>query len=202
MPRSTPEQVTVEKSPSYFITEEVPQRIHDMSSTVKLLLVVRDPVQRAISDHTQSLSKGKTRTLEQRIMKETDPGAVDPESYIVKIGLYAKHFRRWLDSFPRSQILIVSGEDLVTKPADVMADVQEFLNLEKIVNEDYFFFNETKGFPCLKRDPHEAVPKCLDGSKGRHHPDVNPEILEKLRRFYKPYNEQFYKLVNVNFHWR
>ena len=201
MPKSTPEQITIEKSPSYFITEEVPQRIYNMSSTVKLLLVVRDPIQRAISDHVQSLSNGKVRTLEQRIMKEKEPSEIDPESYVIKIGLYAKHFQRWLDAFSRSQILVVSGEDLVTKPADVMSNVQEFLNLEKVVNEDNFFFNETKGFPCLKRDPKEPVSRCLSESKGRPHPDVNPVTVEKLKNFYRQYNEQFYKLVNVDFHW-
>ncbi|PIK47450.1 hypothetical protein BSL78_15701 [Apostichopus japonicus] len=165
MPRSTPEQVTVEKSPSYFITEEVPQRIHDMSSTVKLLLVVRDPVQRAISDHTQSLSKGKTRTLEQRIMKETDPGPSTRE-----LHRQDRVIRETLSALVGLLPPISDLDRERRRPRDEagrrQADVQEFLNLEKIVNEDYFFFNETKGFPCLKRDPHEAVPKCLDGSKG------------------------------------
>lgn len=201
MPKSLPEQVTVEKSPSYFITPGVPQRIKNMSSSVKLLLAVRDPVQRAISDHAQSLSNGKIRTLEERVMKETNKREVDPESYIVKIGMYARHYRQWLMHFPKSQILLVSGEELVTDPAKVMADVQKFLNLEEVINEDYFFFNETKGFPCLKRDPNEAVPKCLDGSKGRPHPNVDPVVLETLRRYYKPLNEEFYKLVGTDFHW-
>lgn len=202
MPKSTSEQLTIEKSPSYFITEEVPDRIHHMSSSMKLLLVVRDPVERAVSDYAQSLSKGRTSLFEQRIMKETNPGEVDPNSYIVNIGLYAKHLRRWLDVFPKSQILVVSGEDLVRKPAEVMVAVQEFLNLEKVVDEKYFLFNETKGFPCLKRDPNEPVPKCLNGSKGRQHPNINPETLEKLRNFYRPYNEEFYKLTSTDFHWR
>lgn len=57
MPPTIEGQITMEKTPSYFITKEVPKRVHLMNPTVKLLVVVRDPVTRAISDYTQAASK-------------------------------------------------------------------------------------------------------------------------------------------------
>lgn len=77
MPATIEGQVTMEKTPSYFITKEVPQRVHHMNPGTKyvyilsfaferksvilfwnrLLVVVRDPVTRAISDYTQAASK-------------------------------------------------------------------------------------------------------------------------------------------------
>ena len=54
MPPTLEGQVTMEKTPSYFVTREVPQRVRQMNPNTKLLVVVRDPVTRAISDYTQS----------------------------------------------------------------------------------------------------------------------------------------------------
>lgn len=54
MPPTLEGQVTMEKTPSYFVTREVPQRVHQMNPNTKLLIVVRDPVTRAISDYTQA----------------------------------------------------------------------------------------------------------------------------------------------------
>jgi [heparan sulfate]-glucosamine 3-sulfotransferase 3 len=54
MPPTLEGQVTMEKTPSYFVTREVPQRVRQMNPNTKLLIVVRDPVTRAISDYTQA----------------------------------------------------------------------------------------------------------------------------------------------------
>lgn len=53
MPVSRADQVTVEKSPSYFVTPEVPERVWAMNPATKLLLIVRDPVVRLLSDFAQ-----------------------------------------------------------------------------------------------------------------------------------------------------
>ncbi|XP_049775084.1 heparan sulfate glucosamine 3-O-sulfotransferase 6 isoform X2 [Schistocerca cancellata] len=55
MPPTLEGQVTMEKTPSYFVTREAPQRVYEMSPITKLLVVVRDPVTRAISDYTQAV---------------------------------------------------------------------------------------------------------------------------------------------------
>lgn len=54
MPATLEGQVTMEKTPSYFITREVPKRVHSMNPATRLIVVVRDPVTRAISDYTQA----------------------------------------------------------------------------------------------------------------------------------------------------
>lgn len=49
MPLTTPDQLTIEKSPSYFITKTAPARVHQLDPRMKLIVVVRDPITRAIS---------------------------------------------------------------------------------------------------------------------------------------------------------
>lgn len=63
MPYSFRGQITIEKSPSYFVTPEVPERVRAMNASIKLLMIVRDPVTRAISDYTQLKSHAATAAL-------------------------------------------------------------------------------------------------------------------------------------------
>ena len=56
MPPTVEGQLTMEKTPSYYITREVPKRVKNMQGKgkpIKLVVVVRDPVTRAISDYVQ-----------------------------------------------------------------------------------------------------------------------------------------------------
>lgn len=56
MPESELGQVTIEKSPAYFVTSSVPERIRSMNCSIKLILILRDPVTRLISDFSQLVS--------------------------------------------------------------------------------------------------------------------------------------------------
>ena len=53
MPATHDDELTVEKTPSYFVTKSVASRVHNMSADVRLIVVVRDPVTRAVSDYAQ-----------------------------------------------------------------------------------------------------------------------------------------------------
>ena len=53
MPFTFPEHITMEKSPAYFVDEKVPERVRSMNSSIRLLLIVRDPVERTVSDYVQ-----------------------------------------------------------------------------------------------------------------------------------------------------
>ena len=57
MPTSIHGQITMEKTPSYMVTEEAPERVYKMNSNMKIIVVLKDPVERAISDFTQTSAK-------------------------------------------------------------------------------------------------------------------------------------------------
>ena len=50
---SVGKKIVLEKSPRYFARPKVPERVHAFNSSVRLMLIVREPVQRLISDYTQ-----------------------------------------------------------------------------------------------------------------------------------------------------
>ncbi|XP_061740891.1 heparan sulfate glucosamine 3-O-sulfotransferase 3B1a [Nerophis ophidion] len=201
MPKSSQGQLTMEKTPSYYITKEVPARIHAMSKDTKLIVVVRNPVTRAISDYTQTRSKKPDIPSFESLTFKNTSGVIDAAWSAVQIGMYAKHLERWLRYFPMEQLLFVSGERLISDPAGEVARVQDFLRLRRVVTEKHFHFNPTKGFPCLKRPEGNSKPHCLGKTKGRTHPNIDPEVVQRLREFYKPFNRRFYQMIGHDFGW-
>nr|XP_034987592.1 heparan sulfate glucosamine 3-O-sulfotransferase 4-like [Zootoca vivipara] len=202
MPKTLEGQLTMEKTPSYFVTNEAPKRIHSMAKDTKLIVVVRNPVTRAISDYTQTLSKKpEIPTFEVLAFKNRTLGLIDASWSAIRIGIYALHLESWLQYFPLSQIHFVSGERLITDPAGEMAKVQDFLGLKRVVSEKYFYFNKTKGFPCLKKPEDSSAPRCLGKSKGRTHPKIDRDVIQRLRKFYKPFNVMFYQMTGQDFQW-
>ena len=202
MPATIPGQLTVEKTPSYLITKEVPRRIYSMSKDTKLVVVVRDPVTRAISDYTQASSKRPgMKPFEQMAFLNNYTGLVNTSWGAIRIGVYAKYLDRWLKYFPLSQIHFVSGENLISDPATEIAKVQDFLGLKRVVNENHFYFNETKGFPCIKKTEGKGRPHCLGKSKGRLHPETSQQVLDRLRDFFRPFNAKFYQMTGQDFKW-
>ncbi|XP_035472245.1 heparan sulfate glucosamine 3-O-sulfotransferase 2 [Scophthalmus maximus] len=202
MPRTLDSQITLEKTPSYFVTREAPRRISGMSRETKLIVVVRNPVTRAISDYTQTLSKKPDiPTFDELAFKNRSAGLVDASWNAIRIGMYILHLENWLQYFRLSQMHFVSGERLITDPAGEMGRVQDFLGLKRIITDKHFYFNRTKGFPCLKKPESSSQPRCLGKSKGRTHVQIEQEVIEQLQEFYRPFNIKFYETVGHDFKW-
>ncbi|XP_033944519.1 heparan sulfate glucosamine 3-O-sulfotransferase 4 [Pseudochaenichthys georgianus] len=202
MPSTLEGQITMEKTPSYFVTNHAPKRIHTMARDIKLIIVVRNPVTRAISDYTQTLSKKpEINTFEVLAFKNRTLGLIDASWSALRIGIYALHLESWMQYFPLSQMHFVSGERLIVDPAGEMGKVQDFLGLKRIVTDKHFYFNKTKGFPCLKKPEDSSTPRCLGKSKGRTHPKIDPDVIHRLHKFYKPFNMMFYQMTGQNFEW-
>lgn len=165
-------------------------------------MVVRDPVTRAISDYTQAASKkSDMKHFEELAFVNGSYAVVDTNWGPVKIGVYARYLEKWLQYFPLSQLLFISGERLIMDPAYEIGRVQDFLGLKRVVTEKHFYFNATKGFPCLLKSEARSTPHCLGKTKGRNHPHIDIAAIERLREFYRPFNSRFYQMTGINFAW-
>ncbi|XP_031629984.1 heparan sulfate glucosamine 3-O-sulfotransferase 5 [Contarinia nasturtii] len=229
MPHSFRGQITIEKSPSYFVTPEVPERVRAMNATIKLLLIVREPVTRAISDYTQLRSHAATATLPQQppitqqqqqssvpmsvtsstpllsaASKTFEELAILPNGTVneayrpLTISMYHLHMHRWLEVFSREQLLVVNGDQLIEDPVSQLRRIETFLGIEHRISRRNFYFNETKGFYCLRND---TADKCLRETKGRKHPHVDPQVISKLRKFFAEHNQKFYELIGEDLGW-
>jgi len=126
-----------EISPSYFCEAGVPERIHNYAPDAKILVSFRDPVQRALSNHRHEVRVGHFTGADLTF----EAGLKNNPMYVEQ-GRYATHLERWLEYFPREQILVVLQEDIATAPLAVAREVCRFVG----VDEDYEPQGLTKKF--------------------------------------------------------
>ncbi|VDO83488.1 unnamed protein product [Heligmosomoides polygyrus] len=191
MPLTTRDQLTIEKSPAYFHSKMAAERIRALNPAMKIIIVVRDPVMRAISDYTQASSKRKALgvmpTFEDMAVGQCAPWLkTNCSSKVGGVNILKSFVFRWLDNFPMEQIHIVDGERLVTQPALEVSRTERFLGLEPVVKPEHFGVDPVKRFPCVRRP--DASLHCLGKTKGRKHPHVRDDVIRRLRRFYEPEN--------------
>ncbi|KAA0718392.1 Heparan sulfate glucosamine 3-O-sulfotransferase 1 [Triplophysa tibetana] len=200
MPYSYPHQITVEKTPGYFTSPAAPARICAMNPSIKLLLILRDPTERVVSDYTQVYfnrleNRKPVQAIERMLVKN---GALNTRYKAIQRSLYDVHMRNWLQYFPLRQIHIVDGDTLIRDPLPELQRVERFLDLPPRIHASNFYFNQTKGFYCIRSDGHE---RCLHESKGRPHPPVNGTVLRQLRSYLRQHNRDFYRLIGRTFNW-
>ena len=190
------------KVAEYFHRDKVPPRIFAVDKNSKIIVIVRDPIIRMISDYLflqrykpLPFIAEKNYTLSELLL---DPrtGGINKKWGCIERSLYAKHFARWIRWFPKNQILVVNGDDLASNnPANELQRVESFLGLDSHFTQDSFYYNETKGFYCL------TSTGCLGSGKGHVAPSLETKLERKLRAFFRPYNEQFYEYTGINFEW-
>ncbi|CAD5217475.1 unnamed protein product [Bursaphelenchus okinawaensis] len=208
MPFTTPSQITIEKSPAYFISKMVPQRVKRLNPNMKLIVVVRNPITRAVSDYTQAVTRRK-RSISNAFeeMAKCDEinstkchHGINSSWGAIRIGQYHKYLQNWLEHFPMKQFMFVDGENLIRQPANEIRKVEKFLGLTPVVKSSDFVMDKIKGFPCVRK-VNSSTPHCLGKSKGRVHPTVNSDVVKQLQMFYQPENEKFFKMINETFKW-
>jgi hypothetical protein len=187
------QSVTIEKTPHYFIDRHTPERLAHLLPEVKLIVILRDPIIRAVSDYVQIQNRHMSYPTFDEFIARDNFTRWTP----IKIGCYAIYLRRWLKYFPLERIHFVDGENLIHQPWEELEHVQTFLNVSNHIGREHFYFNnEKRGFPCI-RQPNG----CLGSSKGRPHPAISEQTRAKLQRLYSPCNQQLKGLTRRTFSW-
>lgn len=135
-----PDRLLGEKSANYLESASAVDRIRRSLPRVKLIFLLRNPVDRAYSNYLWSRQNGletesfeRALTLEQRREQALPPALryARPHAYFSR-GLYAEHLIRFYDRFPREQILVMRHEDVATCPERAAAAFHRFLGVDEI----------------------------------------------------------------------
>ncbi|KAH3847600.1 heparan sulfate glucosamine 3-O-sulfotransferase 5-like [Dreissena polymorpha] len=203
MPFSFPSDITIEKTPRYFISESAAERIRKFNSSAKLIVIFRNPTTRVISDYTQvyqnKLERNKSIDRFEDLVISERTGRVNTGYKAVRISMYYYHMTKWLHFFERDQIHVVNGDNLIDNPLEEIRKVETFLGLQNLVTESNVYFNETRGFFCMQSDDKQQ--HCLGAKKGRKHPAIDPIIVKKMNNFYRPYNKKLFQMIGQKFDW-
>lgn len=110
-------------SPMYLCDEAAPARIADTVPDAKLIAILRDPVERAASHYWMAHNKHHiAENLADTIARRHDA--------VVKRGLYGQQIARYLEFFPRSQILILVFEEAMADRERTLAEICRFIGVD------------------------------------------------------------------------
>jgi len=182
-----------EASPSYLFHPLGPERVQALVPEARLVALVRNPVDRALSHYNHEVALGREplsfedalAAEDERLRGEEQRLVADPRffsrpwwSHTYKArGRYAEQLERWLEVFPREQLLIVPSEDLLGDAEATHACVLEFLGTR----------------------PHrlESYPRVFE----RQYEPMRAETRAELAAYFAEPNRRLYGLLGRDLGW-
>lgn len=112
-----------EVAPSYFKSDKVPGRIKKYFPNSKIIISLRDPVEKARSLFQHHYQKGRVpASFSKAIKVRTD---------ILTSGYYKDHLLRWFNHFKEEQILVISMRGIKNNPEQLLEQLCDFLQIDK-----------------------------------------------------------------------
>lgn len=185
--------LTFEATATYVFDAKAPERIAADVETRKFILLLRNPVDRAISAYWHARRMGReTRSLDEALdidfarydaerAYEQGTGPAPPEpapkpTYLRR-GIYRESVARWHMIFGPQNLLVLQSEIMFADPQAVMAKVFAFLNLPAAA--------------CANYDPQNVGAYRKSDEQAR----------AKLAAFYRPHNDALNALTGNGFTW-
>ena len=191
--------VTGEASSSYLFHPYAPKRVAQVIPHIKLIVLLRNPVDRAYSQYFHALELGHEThsTFEEAIEGEEERTAREREkilhdehyyssaykhlSYLTR-GIYIDQLQTWMNIFPREQFLILKSEEFYDDPVTAFKQVAAFLNLPEAE-------------PRIKKQAYKQYEHNTYSSQ------MDPALRKRLVEYFKPHNARLYDFLGIDFRW-
>jgi hypothetical protein len=176
-----------EKSTNYLESPHVPGRIHRLLPGVKLVFILRNPVERAVSNYRwsrrnghedQDLMTALSLEPERERALASDLRHARPHAYVSR-GLYATYLRRFLALFDRAHILVLRYEDIATRGPELAARLHGFLG--------------------VAARPQDAIGLGIVNPSGAEPTRVPQEVWDLLGPRYNAANQELAELLGPDF---
>lgn len=145
--RNVKDQKIIGEASGYMRDPDAPKLIHKIIPHAKILISLRDPVERAYSDYLMLVGHGIiTTSFRYEIESELQNGS-NPSQWGIKLdsGFYTIQLERYLKVFGHEQVKIIIFEEFIKDPKNTLNDILQFLGLKKsIVNIDIKKYNPYK----------------------------------------------------------
>ncbi len=192
--RLRPPAISIDASPYYLLHPHAAERAAGLLPEVKLIVLLRNPVERAYSHYQHEVRGGReTLTFPEAIDREAERLAgeeerleADPQYYsynhhrysYTRRGIYLDQLERWARFYPRSRMLILQSEWLFRDPAGASAAVYEFLGLE----------------------PHRLA-HYKPFLRGKYEREIPAELRGRLQRYFEPHNRALFRWLGQEYDW-
>ncbi|XP_072019365.1 heparan sulfate glucosamine 3-O-sulfotransferase 1-like [Amphiura filiformis] len=191
LPLSTSDQMTIVGIPRFIFQENRQHKMDPAIPDLKLILILCDPVKRAISDYVHvkaclSIPQHREETTykydEQRARNITlfqgyelfgstfeetitdNHGNLNTSHVFIQHGIYIKAIQTLFHNFDRERTLIIDGHEFKQNPHCALKEVERFLGLSAFFKEEQFYFSSIKGLYCANVTDRPDV-HCMSSSK-------------------------------------
>ena len=187
--------LALEASPYYICHPHAPKRIYNLLPNVRLIAILRNPVERAISHYfhqvrtrSEKLPIFDALKYEEVRLKTSWKNMVADEMYnnrnhqrfsYKQRGVYIEQLERFWKFFDSRNLFIINSEKLFTEPFNTLNEIFSFLEVDSNV-------------------------KDIDLKKytvGVNRKKVSREVYDYLTEYFKPFNERLYERIGEDFGW-
>jgi hypothetical protein len=187
--------ITGEASPHYLFYPLAAQRAAKTVPHIKLIVLLRNPVDRAYSHYRRYAQLGyETRSFAEAIAADEqrcDDGELDHYSYLslsyLSRGLYADQLARWMRLFPREHLLILKSEAFYADPATRLKQALAFLQLP------------ASGLPV--RDSYQHFDGYIGHPERHIASEMDPALRQRLSAYFAPHNARLATLLGKDMGW-
>jgi sulfotransferase family protein len=185
--------ITGEATPGYIFRPHVPARVAEVVPEARLIVLLRNPVDRAYSHYHHQVKMGNEplrfedaiEAEEARLRAERDK-ILEDEHYIgsdlrhssyLSRGIYVDQLLRWSRLFSDEQMLVLKSEDFLERPWETLKVVLGFLDL-----------------------PDWEPPAPETRNEGRYE-GMDSDTRRWLEGYFEPHNRRLYEYLGVDFGW-
>ena len=189
--------ITGEASGNYILNPNSPARIKKIIPNVKLIVMLRNPVNRTLSHYKRRIrNKKEKRSLEDSIKYELNNFedefkkyienensiSVYPQTSYLARSRYFEHIEIWFKHFSRDQFLFINSDEYFKNPLQEYNRILEFLELRK-------------HNPAITGKRGISPPGLYDNIP------IKSETIDFLKNYFSPWNEKLFNLIKTRYDW-
>lgn len=190
-------KLTFESTPDYLSHPNAPNLCHKLLPDVKLLVILRNPVDRAFSHFNFVKAYGgedASMTFETGLELESERihnamNIINHDRYHASLMLsrysykrnseYAGHIKNWLKYYKKENFLFIDFNELKKQPNKVLNAIYAFIGIE-----------------------HESIEDSIVANKSSYSNSINKDTKEVLSGHFKKHNLELFNLINHQFDWK
>ena len=201
-----------EKTPSYLYYEKCAERIYALNPDIKIIVILRNPIQRSYSHYWHAIKKGNEYlSFEKAVEKEiSNYSSIGEYNKYLERSDYQKFIKIYLNFFSYKQFCFIKFEDLKGKPEETLRGLFKFLelppkeieftivkkNVTRIPSFPIFLYLSRKVFG--KNNPIFLKFKSLLMKKAPGYPPMKIVTYQFLKKYFEEKNTELSKLINID----
>lgn len=170
-PKNTSSQLSGEASPYYLFHPLAPKRIKETIPKAKIIILLRNPVERAYSHYQmmkgldsansfkEAINLEKERVTLEEVKFNNQPSYTSEShqafSYLSR-GLYHRQLKRWLEHYKLEELIIIKSEEFYSNPKGTLKKIYSSLHIDEVYPSQISPQNIRK-YPPLAKDEYDYL---------------------------------------------